>query len=104
MFGILWFQQISTIFYKSRISYSSHQEVIPNSPASIAGLRPFSDYIVGSTEIIFQDSEDFFSLVNSNIDKQLHFFVYNKDTDDIRQVPISSSPYSPSFLIFLSSL
>jgi len=64
-------------------------EVLPNSPASTAGLRPFTDFIVGSTASIFQESEDFFTLVRTNMNKPLEFFVYNTESDDIRMVTLT---------------
>jgi len=63
-------------------------EVFPNSPASTAGLRQYTDYIVGSTSLVFQSSEDFFNLIASNIGSPLDFFVYNCEDDSIRMVTI----------------
>jgi len=64
------------------------QEVFPDSPATEAGLQPFDDYIVGSANMIFQSSEDFFNLVAANMGRPLEFFVYNCRTDNIRSVCI----------------
>mmetsp|Transcript_107617 Transcript_107617/g.160964 ORF Transcript_107617/g.160964 Transcript_107617/m.160964 type:complete len:168 (+) Transcript_107617:3-506(+) len=49
-------------------------EVFPNSPASQSGLIQYTDYIVGSTSLVFQSSEDFFNLVAANLGKSLDFF------------------------------
>jgi S1-C subfamily serine protease len=62
------------------------QEVYPNSPAEMAGLQPRTDYIVGTPEILFNDSEDFFTLINSNIGKPVPLYVFSINTDNIRLV------------------
>lgn len=38
-------------------------EVYQNSPASDAGLESFQDYIVGSPDVVFTSSEDFYNYV-----------------------------------------
>jgi hypothetical protein len=62
------------------------QDVYPNSPASAAGLEARSDYIVGTPEIVFNDSEDFFTLINAHNGKPLQLYVYNINSDSIRLV------------------
>ncbi|XP_063159390.1 Golgi reassembly-stacking protein 1 [Candoia aspera] len=59
--------------------------VEPASPAALAGLKPHSDYIVGSDQIL-QESEDFFSLIDSHEGKPLKLMVYNTETDSCREV------------------
>ncbi|XP_060638609.2 Golgi reassembly-stacking protein 1 [Anolis sagrei] len=60
-------------------------DVEPGSPAALAGLRPHTDYIVGSDQIL-QESEDFFSLIESHEGKPLKLMVYNMETDSCREV------------------
>lgn len=60
-------------------------DVEPNSPASLAGLQSHIDYIVGSDQIL-QESEDFYSLIESHEGKPLKLLVYNIDTDSCREV------------------
>ncbi|XP_016849706.1 Golgi reassembly-stacking protein 1 [Anolis carolinensis] len=60
-------------------------DVEPGSPAALAGLRPHIDYIVGSDQIL-QESEDFFSLIESHEGKPLKLMVYNMETDSCREV------------------
>nr|XP_056713750.1 Golgi reassembly-stacking protein 1 [Euleptes europaea] len=55
------------------------------SPAALAGLQPHTDYIVGSDQIL-QESEDFFSLIESHEGKPLKLMVYNTETDCCREV------------------
>ncbi|MGH0167235.1 UNVERIFIED_CONTAM: hypothetical protein FKN15_074183 [Acipenser sinensis] len=66
----------------------SFQDINPNSPASLAGLRAHTDYIVGADQVI-QDSEDFFSLVESHEGKPLKLLVYNTETDLCREVVVT---------------
>ncbi|XP_018408991.1 PREDICTED: Golgi reassembly-stacking protein 1 [Nanorana parkeri] len=60
-------------------------DVEPNSPAALAGLQPHTDYIVGSDQIL-QESEDFYSLIESHEGKPLKLLVYNIDNDSCREV------------------
>lgn len=64
-------------------------DVSPNSPASRAGLETNTDYIVGTPDIIFNDSEDFFAMVSSNEGKAMALYVYSTLTDNIRAVHIT---------------
>ncbi|CAM5113089.1 unnamed protein product [Natator depressus] len=60
-------------------------DVEPASPAALASLQPHTDYIVGSDQIL-QESEDFFSLIESHEGKPLKLMVYNTETDSCREV------------------
>ncbi|KAM4689228.1 Golgi reassembly-stacking protein 1 [Discoglossus pictus] len=60
-------------------------DVEPTSPAALAGLQPYTDYIVGSDQIL-QESEDFYALIESHEGKPLKLLVYNTDTDACREV------------------
>lgn len=59
----------------------------PSSPAETAGLRSFSDYIIGADSIL-HESEDLFSLIETHENKQLKIYVYNIDEDKCREVVI----------------
>ncbi|NXL85038.1 GORS1 protein, partial [Alectura lathami] len=63
-------------------------DVEPASPAAVAGLQPYTDYIVGSDQIL-QESEDFFSLIESHEGKPLKLMVYNTEADSIREVVVT---------------
>jgi len=63
-------------------------DVEPNSPAYIAGLRPYSDYIIGSDSML-NDQDDLFTLIESHDGRQLKLFVYNSDCDVSREVVIT---------------
>ncbi|KAJ8920704.1 hypothetical protein NQ315_004843 [Exocentrus adspersus] len=62
-------------------------EVHPNSPASLAGLKAFSDYIIGSDSIL-HESEDLFNLIENHDGVSLKLYVYNSDEDSCREVSI----------------
>lgn len=61
-------------------------DVFDNSPAYRAGLISFEDYIVGTPDLLFNDAEDFSTLVQSNLDREIQLYVYNAATDTIRIV------------------
>ncbi|KAM3963383.1 Golgi reassembly-stacking protein 2 [Aphomia sociella] len=63
-------------------------EVHPSSPAEIAGLRPFSDYIIGADSIM-HESEDFFTLIEAHEGRALKLYVYNVNDDTCREVQIT---------------
>lgn len=62
-------------------------EVHPSSPAEAAGLRSFTDYIIGADSVL-HESEDLFSLIESHEDRPLKLYVYNTDDDSCRDVTI----------------
>lgn len=62
-------------------------EVHPSSPAEVAGLKPFTDYIIGADSIL-HESEDLFTLIESHEDRPLKLYVYNTDDDTCRDVTI----------------
>ncbi|XP_066143172.1 Golgi reassembly-stacking protein 2 [Euwallacea fornicatus] len=63
-------------------------EVNPNSPAEIAGLKPFSDYIIG-TDSILHESEDLYNLIENHDGSALKLYVYNCEEDSCREVVIT---------------
>ncbi|XP_021562076.1 Golgi reassembly-stacking protein 1 isoform X2 [Carlito syrichta] len=65
-----------------------HGDVEPSSPAALAGLRPYTDYVVGSDQIL-QESEDFFTLIESHEGKPLKLMVYNSESDSCREVTVT---------------
>jgi len=63
-------------------------EVSPGSPAELAGLRQFSDYIIGADSVL-HESEDLFSLIEAHEARPLKLYVYNTETDHCREVTIT---------------
>jgi len=63
-------------------------EVSPSSPAEMAGLRQYSDYIIGADSVL-HESEDLFSLIEAHEGCPLKLYVYNTETDHCREVSIT---------------
>lgn len=57
----------------------------PNSPAAQAGLIPHSDYVVGSDSLVGVE-DDFYSMIETNNQKQIKLYVYNSESDSCREV------------------
>jgi len=68
-------------------------EIQPNSPAAISGLQPFTDYIVGSPDVIFSHSEDFFSLIQLSTSPSIPLYVYSTITNQVRLVSLSPNKH-----------
>ncbi|KAK9302046.1 hypothetical protein QLX08_005787 [Tetragonisca angustula] len=63
-------------------------EVHPSSPAELAGLRPFTDYIIGADSVL-HESEDLFTLIEAHESRPLKLYVYNTEDDSCREVTIT---------------
>lgn len=63
-------------------------EVHPSSPAELAGLRSFNDYIIGA-ESALHENEDLFALVETHEGRSLKLYVYNSQEDTCREVTIT---------------
>ncbi|XP_050532528.1 Golgi reassembly-stacking protein 2 isoform X2 [Daktulosphaira vitifoliae] len=63
-------------------------DVHPNSPADKAGLKPYTDYIIGSDSIM-HESEDLFMLIEAHEGRPLKLYVYNVDLDSCREISIT---------------
>lgn len=64
-------------------------EVFPNSPAAHAGLIPFQDYLLGTALAVFHDIDELIEEVTSNINKRMQIYVYNADSETVREVTIA---------------
>merc|ERR1740129_2324280 len=64
-------------------------EVFPNSPAEESGLIPHKDYLLGTTEVMFRDMDELVEIVNLFLGKQLQIYVYNSDTEQVREVTLT---------------
>lgn len=81
------------------------EEIEPNSPAELAGLQPFTDYLLGTAEKVFffppalgphtkhcclcqvfKDAEVLSQELRENEDRPVEFYVYNSETDEVRVV------------------
>lgn len=63
-------------------------DVQKHSPAALAGLQAFGDYIIGG-DTVMNDCDDFFMLVESHQGKALKFYVYNSESDTTREVTLT---------------
>ncbi|KAF7385713.1 hypothetical protein HZH66_011555 [Vespula vulgaris] len=63
-------------------------EVHPSSPAELAGLHPFTDYIIGADSVL-HESEDLFTLIEAHESRPLKLYVYNMKDDSCREVTIT---------------
>lgn len=61
-------------------------DVETNSPAELAGLIPETDYLLGTAEKAFNDTDVLYNELKENIDKPVEFYVYNSDRDQVRVV------------------
>ena len=64
------------------------QEVHPSSPAELAGLRAFTDYVIGADSVL-HESEDLFTLIEAHEGRPLKLYVYNTSEDSCREVSIT---------------
>ncbi|EPS44215.1 hypothetical protein H072_1777 [Dactylellina haptotyla CBS 200.50] len=63
-------------------------DISPNSPAEMAALLPYSDYIIGTPHGIVRGESGLGDLVEDHIDRPLQLFVYNHELNLVREVTI----------------
>jgi hypothetical protein len=66
-------------------------DVPANSPADLAGLLPYSDYILGTPEGVLHGEAGLGELVEDHIGRPLRLYVYNNEYDITREVTIHPS-------------
>ena len=66
-------------------------DVIPNSPADVAGLLPYGDYIVGTPEGNVHGESGLGELVEDYLSRTLRLYVYNHEYAVTRLVTITPS-------------
>jgi len=66
-------------------------DVPQSSPADIAGLLPYSDYILGTPEGVLHGEGGLGELVEDHIGRPLRLYVYNNEYDVTREVTIHPS-------------
>jgi len=59
-------------------------DVVADSPAHLAGLQPSNDYLLGTAEKVFKDTETLYEAVSQHIDSIVEFYVYNTSSDEVR--------------------
>jgi hypothetical protein len=65
--------------------------VAPNSPADVAGLLPYGDYVIGSPEGLVRGESGLGELVEDFLNRPLRLIVYNHEYDVTRPVTITPS-------------
>ena len=63
----------------------------PNSPADVAGLLPYGDYVIGSPEGLVRGESGLGELVEDFLNRPLRLIVYNHEYDVTRPVTITPS-------------
>ena len=69
-------------------------DVMPNSPADVAGLLPYSDYVIGSPDdsnSLLRSDAGLGALVEQFVERALRLYVYNHEYDVTRIVTITPS-------------
>lgn len=66
-------------------------DVPANSPADIAGLLPYSDYILGTPEGVLHGESGLSELVEDHIGRPLRLYIYNNEYNVTREVTIQPS-------------
>lgn len=66
-------------------------DVPANSPADLAGLLPYSDYILGSPEGVLHGEGGLGEIVEDHIGRPLRLYVYNNEYDVTREVTLQPS-------------
>lgn len=66
-------------------------DVPANSPADLAGLLPYSDYILGSPEGTLHGESGLGEIVEDHIGRPLRLYVYNNEYDVTREITLQPS-------------
>lgn len=66
-------------------------DVPAGSPADLAGLLPYSDYILGSPEGVLHGESGLSEIVEDHIGRPLRLYVYNNEYDVTREVTLQPS-------------
>jgi hypothetical protein len=66
-------------------------DVMPNSPADVAGLLPYGDYVIGSPDGTLRGDAGLGNLVEHFMEQPLRLWVYNHEYDVTRMITITPS-------------
>lgn len=59
-----------------------------NSPAAIAGLNPFTDYLLGTTSASFDSDQMLAEVLYVHVDRIVEIYVYSSESDVVRVVTL----------------
>ncbi|KAG5175861.1 GRASP55/65 PDZ-like domain-containing protein [Tribonema minus] len=62
--------------------------VVKNSPAHIAGLMPETDYLLGTAERVFKDTDALHDELMRHLEQTMEIYVYSTETDQVRVVVV----------------
>jgi hypothetical protein len=62
-----------------------------NSPGEKAGLRPSSDYMLGTSDIVFHDENELAETCAAFVGQSMQVYVYNSDDERVRIVTLTPS-------------
>ncbi|KAK0874289.1 Serine--tRNA ligase, mitochondrial [Friedmanniomyces endolithicus] len=68
-------------------------DVMPNSPADVAGLLPYCDYVIGSPDGDVRADTGLGYLIEQYVEKPLRLYVYNHEYDVSRLLTITPSKH-----------
>jgi hypothetical protein len=63
-----------------------YYQVENDSPAELAGLQAETDYLLGTNDTAYKDTEVLFDSLMANLDQPMEIYVYSKKTDEVRTV------------------
>lgn len=63
-------------------------DVYDESPASLAGLDPFNDYIIAVGDLLFDGLNEFNDIIVHNVHRPVLLYVYNAATEAVREASI----------------
>ncbi|KAG9286008.1 hypothetical protein G9A89_022684 [Geosiphon pyriformis] len=63
-------------------------DIASQCPAELAGLIPYTDYIIGTPHATLTSENNFYELVEAHNGRQLRLYVYNSNFDACREVVI----------------
>ena len=63
----------------------------PNSPSEKAGLRPLTDYLLGTSDQVFHDENELAEACLQSVRQPMFVYVYNSKDERVRQVSITPS-------------
>ncbi|QDS71303.1 hypothetical protein FKW77_001618 [Venturia effusa] len=64
-------------------------DVTPNSPADLAGLLPYGDYVIGSPQALIRGDSGLAELIEDHLERPLRLLVYNHEYNLTRPVDIT---------------
>jgi len=75
-------------FWRAEESLVRVLDVVEDSPAELAGLEAEKDYLLGTAEKVFKDTDTLYDEVVKFLDSTIEFYVYNTSSDEVRVVVV----------------